>query len=81
MVAVSKSKLAVEYAELQKNYESMCRQQAFTRNEIDRLKAVSRSMITRIITYLTKPTPENLYAVHQIMRNVEELTGDVSWRA
>ena len=48
-------------------------------HEHERLKAVSRSMIVRIVTYLNQPTAKHLYAVHQIVRNAEELIGDVGF--
>ena len=50
------------------------------RDEWQRLKAACHSLTVRLMTYLAEPTPEHLYAVHQILRDIEGLTGDTSFR-
>ena len=49
------------------------------REKYRKLKAACHSLTIRLMTYLTTPTPDALYAVHQILRDVEALTGDTQF--
>ena len=49
------------------------------REEHQRLKAACHSLTVRLMHYLTAPTGASLYAVHQILRDVEQYSGDATF--
>ena len=70
------TRLAARVEELELD---IARMQSWTTSHTQ-LKAACHSLTVRLMTYLTTPTPQHLYAVHQILRDVEALTGDAAFR-
>jgi hypothetical protein len=59
---------------LMEHYRKLCDERIEVKNAV-------RSMTERMMTFLMQQTPNNMYSIHQILRDVEALLGDLDFRS